>query len=193
MLDALFPRTKQRVLAMLFGQPDRAFGMMELIRLAEAGSGAVQREVERLVASGLVTSTTIGRQKRFTANRDSALFRELSSIVEKTGGVLDILRAALLPLEASIKYAVLFGSVAKETDRGTSDIDVLVVADDLPLETIYAALEPAEKRLDRRVSPTVYTSQEFIRRRKSKHVFLSRVLSGEHAVLLGSEDAVTAR
>jgi len=55
-LDALFPRTRQRVLGLLFGQPHRPFSMSELIRLAGAGSGAVQREVERLTDSGLATS-----------------------------------------------------------------------------------------------------------------------------------------
>ncbi|MES2563755.1 MAG: transcriptional regulator, partial [Pseudomonadota bacterium] len=37
--DALFTTTQQRVLGLLFGQPDRSFYATELIALAAAGSG----------------------------------------------------------------------------------------------------------------------------------------------------------
>jgi DNA-binding MarR family transcriptional regulator len=58
--DALFTTTQKRVLGLLFGQPGRSFFATELIELTGSGSGAVQRELQRLVASGLVTITRIG-------------------------------------------------------------------------------------------------------------------------------------
>jgi hypothetical protein len=84
LLDALFPRTRQRVLGLLFGQPSRGYSISELIRLADAGSGAVQREIERLVDSGLDVAD--GEPKRIRANPLSALYAELVAIFEKTGG-----------------------------------------------------------------------------------------------------------
>ncbi len=193
MADALFSRTKQRVMALLFGQPDRRFATMELIGLARSGSGAVQRELDRFVASGLVTVTLVGRQKLYGANHESPIYEQLRDIVEKTAGIADVLRTALAPISAVLQFAVLYGSVAKETDRATSDIDVLLVADDLTLEDVFAALQPAEARLGRRVSPTVYTADEFQRRRKARQPFLTKLLTGKHVVLLGSEDAVATR
>ncbi|MBW3563713.1 MAG: hypothetical protein KY459_03210 [Acidobacteria bacterium] len=62
--NALFTRTQQRVLSLLFGQPDRAFLQKEVIDLGEAGSGAVRRELDRLVASGLVTMERVGAQNQ---------------------------------------------------------------------------------------------------------------------------------
>lgn len=193
MIDALFPRTKQRVLALLFGQPDRSFALMELIRLVQAGSGAVQRELDRLVATGLVTISLVERQKRFAANRDSPVFEELRAIVEKTLGVSEVLKAALEPLGSSIRFATLYGSAAKGSDRATSDLDLLIVADDLALERLYGLLQPAEAKLGRRVSPTVYTPEEYRRRRGVGHPFVTKVMSGKHVVLLGNEDAIAAR
>jgi hypothetical protein len=38
--DALFTKTQQRVLGVLFGEPDRSFYASELIRTAGTGSGA---------------------------------------------------------------------------------------------------------------------------------------------------------
>lgn len=193
LVDALFPQTKQRVLSILFGQPDRAFTMTEVIGLAHSGFGAVQRELQRLVDAGLVEATSVPRQRRYSANRSSPIFEELRSIIEKTAGVTEVVRTALAPLAQDILFAALYGSVAKGTDRANSDIDVLLVGDRLTLEDVYAALEPAEKRLGRRVSPTVYTRDELLRRQKSRNPFLTKVLSGPHVILLGSLDAVSAR
>jgi len=48
---------------------------------------------------------------------------------------------------------------------------------------------PVEEQLARRINPTLYTSKEFDQRRKAGSGFLSRVLSGEHMVLIGDEGA----
>ena len=84
--DALFSATQQRVLALLFGQPGRSFFTNELIGLVGAGSGVVQRELRRLVESGLVTVTRIGSQKHYQANPAAPIFEELRGIVTKTLG-----------------------------------------------------------------------------------------------------------
>ena len=177
----------QRLL--LFGQPDRAFGTIELIKLAESGSGAVQRELARLAESGLIQ---IDDTKRYRANHDSPIFEELKGIVDKTSGVAHSLRAALVAIADKLRLAILFGSVAKHTDTASSDIDLLVVSDELRLEDLFAALRVAEGRLGRRVNPTLYTIDEFRKRRRTDHPFLSKVMNGKHVVLLGSEDAVVA-
>jgi len=190
MADALFTRTQQRVLGLLFGQPDRRFGTVELIKLAGSGSGAVQRELERLSASGLVVSSVSGRQRSYRANRESPIFEELHGLVEKIAGAPDVVREALSAIESKIAVAFLYGSVAKETDTAVSDIDVLVVSDRLDLEELYEALQPAEARLGRRISPTLYTVLEYRKRRKAKHPFLTKVLAGKKVVLIGAEDAI---
>jgi len=191
--DALFSRTQQRVFSLVFGQPERAFATSELIALAGSGSGAVQRELQRLLDSTLVVATTIGRQKRYQANAAAPIFAELRAIVEKTAGVPGRLRAALAPLGERIQLALLYGSVAKHTDTAASDIDVLVVSDDVTLEEVFATLQNAEHDLGRHVSPTLYTSEEFHRRRRSGHPFLTRALEGQHVILLGSESVIAAR
>lgn len=189
--DALFSQTQQRVLGLLFGQPERDFGTTELIDLARSGSGAVQRELARLATAGLVT-VTAGRAKRYQANHASPIFAELRGLVEKTSGVARVLAERLDAIGSSIRLAVLFGSIAKETETSASDIDLLVVSDDLALEDLFRVLAPAEERLGRRLNPTLYTTEEFRKRRRSNHPFLSKVMNGKHVVLLGSEDAVAA-
>ncbi len=187
--DALFTATQQRVLALLFGQSERSFIQQELIDRAQSGSGAVRRELARLVESGLVTVNVLGTQKHYQANPDSPIFNELRGIVTKTVALADPLRAALRPLAKRIDLALLYGSVAKGQSRADSDIDLLVVADEMTLEELFARLAPVEGRLGRKINPTLYTRDEFARRRKSGHPFLKKVLGSEPIVLMGSIEA----
>jgi predicted nucleotidyltransferase len=186
--DALFTTTQQRILALLFGQSSRSFFASELIELTGSGSGAVQRELKRLASSGLVTVRRIGRQKHYAANPDCPVFEELCALVRKTVAMVDPVRQALEPLAERIDLALLYGSVIKGTDTASSDIDLLLVADDLTLETLYAALAPVESVLDRKISPTLYTRTEFETRRAAGNAFLKRVFEGEHLVLIANEN-----
>src|SRR5687767_11689125 len=85
--DALFTSTQRRVLAILFGRPDRSFFVTEIFRQAQSGRGSVQRELEKLTTAGLVSVSTIGAQKHYQANAAAPIFDELRSIVRKTVGL----------------------------------------------------------------------------------------------------------
>lgn len=45
--DALFTQTQQRVLGLVFGQPNRSFTVSEVIAASNGGSGAIHRELRR--------------------------------------------------------------------------------------------------------------------------------------------------
>ena len=113
--DALFSQVQQRVLGLLFGQPERRFQGAELIQLAQGGTGAVHRQLTRLERVRLVTVTRIGNQKYYQANSSSAVYHELHGLIVKTVGMVGPLRQSLEPLAASITAAFVFGSVAKGT------------------------------------------------------------------------------
>ncbi len=189
---ALFTATQRRVLTLLFGQPERCFGKSELIELAGGGSGAIQREVARLVDSGLVHEVQREHRKWLQANPSAPIFAELCAIVDKTTGIAAQVGATLAPLAPHIRFATLYGSVAKASDRADSDVDLLVVSDTLHLEELYRALSALERRLGRSISPTIYSSVEFETRRRDKNPFLTKVLAGKHTVLIGRVDGVQA-
>lgn len=185
--DALFPRVRQRVLAILFGSPDRSFFVSELMSLAQSGRGAVQRELTDLAAAGLLTVTTQGNQKHYQANRSAPVFGELRSLVLKTFGLADVLRDALAPLVDRIDAAFVFGSVAKQQDTASSDVDVMIVSDSLGYGDVFGALEPAAIGLGRPVNPTVYTSAQLAKRARQDNAFVQRVLEQPKIWLIGQE------
>ena len=186
--DALFSTTQQRVLAYLFGQPERSFFATELIELTSGGSGAVQRELARLEQSGLVTITRMGTQKHYQANPKSPIFAELCAIAQKTVGLAEPLREALAPLAKRITAAFVFGSVAKRSDTAASDIDVLVLSDSVDYVDVFAALQSAEAKLGRTVNPTVYSPADWRKKRKSGNAFVVKVAAHPKLFLIGMEE-----
>lgn len=188
--DALFSTTQQRVLAYLFGQPERSFFATELIGLAGGGSGAVQRELASLAQSGLVTVTRIGTQKHYQANPASPIYAELCSIARKTVGLAEPLREALAPLAKRIVAAFVFGSVAKRSDTAASDIDVLVLSDSVDYADAFVALQTAEAKLGRTVNPTVYTPADWRKKHRNGNAFVTKVAAQPKLFLIGTEEAL---
>lgn len=185
--DALFTPVQQRVLALLFGQPKRWFQSVELIRLAGSGTGATHRVLRRLAESGLVRTSTQGRQKYYQANPNSPVFRELSRLVRKTVGLVEPLAEALAPLAPRIRAAFVYGSVASGTDRADSDIDLLVIAEGLAYSVLFEAVQTAETQLDRTVNPTLVSPAEWRRMLARPDGFASRVHRRPRLFVIGDE------
>lgn len=190
--DALFTQTQQRVLGMLFGQPQRSFTVSDVIAAAGTGSGAAQRELVKLAASGLLTMQPVGNQKRYQANPDSPVYAELLGIIQKTVGLAEPLRVALAPLAGDIVAAFVYGSVAKRTDTASSDIDLMVISDVLGYADIFSALEPAAQKLGRPINPTIYSHAQLSKRIKADSVFMTRVLEQPKIWLIGGQDDLAA-
>src|SRR5262245_13933078 len=119
---------------MFFCHPYQSYHLTQIIDRVHAGRGIVQRIVTRLVASELVVSRERGRHRFFEANRETPLFAPLQELLVRTIGLVDPVRDALQTLRPRIHLAMIYGSTAKHTDRATSDVDLLVVSDDLTLE-----------------------------------------------------------
>lgn len=189
--DALFTKTQQRVLGVLFGQPERSFYANEIIGLVASGSGTVQRELARLEAAALITVRKQGNQKHFQANRDAPIFDELRGIVLKTFGVVDVLRSAMQELLPAIELAFIYGSVAKGSERAGSDIDLMVIGAVPSNAALLEALAPASAQLGRAINPTLYTPDEFAQRISDGKSFIMRVLEQPKIFVKGSDDDVT--
>ena len=190
--EALFTKTQRKLLGLLYGHPDRSYYANEMVRHANTGIGAVQRELERLTAAGLLSVEPVGNQRHYRANRASPIFAELRGITMKTFGVTDVLREALAPLTRKIRLAFIYGSLAKGTDTAKSDIDLMVISDSLTYAEVFGVLEPAIGTLGRPVNPTVYTRKELARRVDDGNAFVKRVLAQPKLWLTGSDDDLPA-
>lgn len=185
---ALLTPVQQRVLGLLFGQPDRSFRSGELIRLARSGTGATHRQLGRLETAGLITAKRSGNQKHYQANRSAAVFDELHGLIVKTVGLVEPLRVALEKHGKTIRAAFVYGSVAKGTDRAISDVDLLVISETLRYADVFESLQQAEAVLARKVNPTVLSPAAWRSKRARSDSFLARVAAQPKLFVIGSED-----
>lgn len=185
---ALFTPVQQRVLGLLFGQPDRRFQSAELIRLARGGVGAVHRQLARLASSGLLTVTRTGNQKHYQASQDSPVFDDLHGLIVKTVGVAEPLRRALGPRAKAIRAAFVYGSLAKGTDKAGSDIDLMVISQSLTYPDVFKAVQSAEARLGRSVNPTVMTPAQWRAKRSRADTFVAKLAGQPRVFVIGSDD-----
>jgi predicted nucleotidyltransferase len=185
--SVLFTPVQQRVLGLLFGQPDRRFQSSELIRLAASGTGAVHRLLTKLADARLITVERVGNQKHYQANRKSLVFAELHGLIVKTSGLIAPLRTALDPLAKRIDAAFVYGSVAKGKDQASSDIDLMVIADNLHYADVFGALQTVEADLGRTVNPNVMSVAEW-RRKHGQAGFVARISGQPRLFVIGSDD-----
>jgi uncharacterized protein len=182
----LLGKTRGAVLGLLLGRPDQEFHVRQVARLSGATLGPVQRELKLLAQIGVLKSRKVGHQLLYSANATSPVHEELRSLVVKTVGMADILKAAMNPLAAQIRVAFLFGSFAQGRHQAASDVDVMVIGD-TSLADVAKALADSQRRLGREINPTVYRAAEFATKVNDGHHFLNAVIAGPKVFLIGDE------
>lgn len=182
----LLGKTRLSILSLLLPQPDRRLYLREIVRITGAGQGAVQRELEKLTRVGILTKRREGNLTYYQANRMSPVLDDLRGLVEKTAGIPGAVRSALLPLADSIDHAFLYGSLARGEERGTSDIDLMVIGEASFLDVV-SAVSPLQETLGREVNPTVFTQAEFRQRMEEGDHFVTHVMREGKTDLIGGD------
>jgi predicted nucleotidyltransferase len=184
-LDALFPEIRAGVLSATLLQPGRWWFMTELARHLETTPSSLQRELESLVAAGLLERRRDGRRSYFRANAGSPLFADLRGLIEKTRGLVPALTAALKPFGDRIELAFLYGSIARGEEHSASDVDLAIVGTLRQID-LLPALRKLEARFRREVNVTLFLPREFRAKLAAKDHFLSSVLKGKTILLKGA-------
>jgi len=174
-------------LSWLFGHPDEAFYVRQILRETGAPQGATQRELNALTDAGILKRTRHGRQVYFQVDRGSPVFGELQSLLVKTAGAVGVIRDNLAPIAERIRAAFIFGSAARNELQRDSDIDLLVVGD-VSFGEVVDALGTAQKTLGREINPVVYPPDEFSRKVQAGHHFLTAVQKTPMLFVAGERD-----
>ena len=183
-LDALFPTIRAGVLAATVLQPERWWFMTELARHMEVSPSSLQRELESLVATGLLLRREDGRRAYFKANAESPLFQELKGLLEKTAGIVPALKTAIQKFDDRIELALLYGSIARGEEHASSDVDLMIVGTLRQID-LLPALRKLETRFHREVNVTLFSPEEFHRKLAKGDHFLNTVLKGKTIPLKG--------
>ena len=125
-----------------------------------------------------------GKRRKLQWNRQHPAAAHLTGLAGELDGrgVPATLRRVLRHLRG-VEVAVHFGSRARGTHRGDSDVDVLVVGDVDAAEAHACALE-LEKQFDVAVDLHVMSREEYERQRAEPLSFVHGILAAPHLVLV---------
>lgn len=188
--DALFTTTQKQVLGLLYAHPDKTFYTKEILRRTGMGVATIKRELDRMLAAGILRMNKIGNQHHYQANPGCPLYEELLSIVKKTFGIVDVLQHALLPLDLEIDFTFVYGSVAKGEETAESDIDLFIVSESLGYADVMNVLTKSEDELGRPVNPSIYTVAQVKDKLQQENAFLTRVMEQPKLWVKGSDDDI---
>lgn len=145
--------------------------------------GNLSRELAHLESMGIFNSNVSGKQRYYSLNKQYSLFNELKSVVFKTIGV----EAALKEIAVSIlglDRAFIYGSFARDEEKSSSDIDILLVGN-FSEDELIKKLTSLENKLQREINYTIYSPREFAKKMKIKGSFLNEVLKTKFILLKG--------
>ena len=176
-------KLRRKLLTYSFTHPDEDYYVRELSSLIEEDPGNLSRELRILEDEGLYTSVMRGRLKLYSLNKKYPLFRELKKIIFKTEGVEGTLKDVLGRFK-EIFVAFIYGSYAKNKEKKTSDIDLVVVGK-FPRNKFTREIRALELKLGREINFTIYTQEEFEMERRKEGGFLNLILKERVVILKG--------
>ena|SRR2546426_8363955 len=186
-LDALVPVLRQLILAeLLVRSSGKPMYRVELARRLGVSPSSLQRPLSAMVRTGILRAVRHGREVHYEPNRENPLLPELESLVRKTRGLADVIRAALRPFGDRARLAFIYGSMAAGNERPSSDVDLFVVGD-ATLGELSQVLGNAERTLGREVNAVVRTADEFRSRLQTKNHFIRSLLDKPKLFVVGTE------
>jgi predicted nucleotidyltransferase len=191
-LEALFPAGRRQILTTMLLRPKKSWYLSELAKHLETSPSSLQRELAALTKSGILQRTEEDSRTYFKAEVASPVYAELRGLLSKTAGIVPSLRSELARFSHKIKWAAIYGSVAKGEEQAGSDIDLLIVGPVSMIELV-PALQRVERQLGREVNVTLFSESDFLTRSKRHGDFLVSVLKQELITIVGSRNVRNAR
>lgn len=190
MLQELFSsQARVAILGLFLLNPGDRFYMRQVAVRSGQPIRAVQRELTRLGAAGLLSVTMDGNRKYYQIDKNCPIFPELKAIFLKTFALGDSLRQYLLQAEKGITVAFIYGSYAKAQETATSDIDLFVVGD-ITASELSKVLSPAKEGLGREINAVAMPPQELKAKVEAQNHFILSVLSEPKLFLVGNNDDI---
>jgi hypothetical protein len=183
---ALFGKTQRALLSLFFTKPTESFYLREIVRTAEIGLGAAQRELARWTEAGLLIRTQRGNQVRYRANPLSPVFAELRSLATKTIGIVDALRHSLGSVSDRIVVAFIHGLLTCRLEQSDIDVDLVVIGD-VGSRELAVALQSARSKIGRDLNPTVFTPRDYRTKLRAKQHFVKSLGKSPKEFLIGDD------
>ncbi len=185
----LVSKTRADIFRLLFGLSSEPLYLREIERRSGVTVRILQQELKSLAAAGLVLCERDGNRTYYEPNKNHPLYNDLRNIVLKTSGLGDVLREAMQ--SDQIRWAFIFGSVARGEAGAGSDVDLMVIGS-LGLRKLSGLLAGVSEKIGREINPHVFSMDEFRQKAREEDHFVSSVLDSPLMFVLGDENEFRA-
>jgi predicted nucleotidyltransferase len=186
MLGKLFTsKTRVKILGLLLFSPKNEFHLRGIAKRIDISPPHVRKELENLEEINLIKKRPEGNMILFRVNKDSPIYEELKRMFLKTEYLGDFLRDSLSRME-DMKYALIYGSFAKGEERGSSDIDLLLIGP-VKEEHLLKMIRKVESEINRDVNYVLWTENEFRKRAREGNSLLANIIKNPVIMIMGVE------
>lgn len=179
-------KARKAIFQLYFTNPESLFYLRELERILDIPVSIIRKELLRLEEEGVFLSEKKGNLVYFRLNTVYPLFDELKSIVRKTIGIEGLLKEAVLKLKG-VKVAFIYGSFAKDKERAKSDVDLFLIGN-IDEGQLIRQLNNMEKAIKREVNYTIFSQEEYKKKKKKRDSFIIDLFHNPKIMLVGSKD-----
>lgn len=177
-------KIRQRILKILFTNPDKEFYLSEIAKKIDASVGNCQRELRKLVKTGVLTSHRKANLRIYSVDKRSPFYEDLQNIINKTIGVEGELRKTVRRI-SGVKFAFIFGSYVRGKLSSTSDIDLFIIGE-INENELIKKLRKSEKTIGREINYHIYSEKEF-RKKIKESSFLQNIIR-DYILLTNNQD-----
>lgn len=183
-------RARARIIAAFALRPGERLYLREVARLTGTDVRAAKQEIDRLERLGFLKGEASGNRRYLRVDQAFPLYPELKAMALKTSGLGALLGAAMAGVP-DIRFAFVYGSVAKDEERAGSDLDLFIVGE-VSGPLLHKALAEGKAALRREVNTSRFTLEELRARVKKGDPFLKDVLAGPKLFIVGSDDELAS-
>lgn len=187
--DILSSRVRAEIFRLLFGLNEKELHLREVERQAGLTLGTIRQDLQKLLKLDLVKARRDGNRLYYQANTEHPLYPEIRKLVLKTAGLVEIFKSVLD--RKGVRVAFVFGSLASNREKGTSDVDLMVIGA-VGLRALSGWLSGVTEQIGREINPHTMNVEEFRRRQKKGDHFLSSVLESPKLFIVGNENDLAA-
>ncbi len=179
-------KTRKALFRIYFTNPEKEYYLRELERILDIPVSMIRKELVNLEKSGIFKSRKKGNLLYYSLDKSYPLYNELRNIVFKTIGVSGFLEKKLKKIEG-LKLAFIYGSFAKKEEKLTSDIDLFLIGN-IDEDELIKIIEDSENSLKREINYSLYSKEDFQKKKKEKDPFISELLENSKIFLVGYEN-----
>ncbi len=189
--DFMMSRVRARLMELFFGHPEEMYYVREITRATKEEINAVRRELDRMIAYGLLKCEQRGNRLYYFLNNRYLYYPELQQMVAKSTG----LGRKILKYRSklgTLEYVMFSGRFVRGLRPRGDEVDILIVGE-VVLPELQAMIKEEETKLGREINYAVFSAEEFEFRKTRRDPFVMDILYGTRVMIVGSEDEFTFR